>query len=138
MEAEDLSGSRLRIAAVREPGNDARAFVEERERLLVVDPFQLRMAVASGLILNGCDILTDILFLGLDDTDGDFIDEEDIVRRTDISLILANRYAWTGIEVDRFFVLHNPAGFRKQPVNAVAGGLFRILIRRHGVGNLGP
>ena len=113
---------------ISEPGDDAGALVDERQRLVVVDPFQLGFGVARRLLFNRGDVLAPVLGLGLDDADGAFVNEENVVGGANVRPVLADRDARTGIEVDRLFVLNLPAGRLQHPVDVVAGDLLGSLV----------
>jgi len=131
MEAEYLAGARLRVSGISKAGNHSSAFVKERQRLLILNPFELRVAVARRLLFDGRDVLAEVLFLGLDDADGGFIHEKHVISGADVGLIFANGDAWPGVEVDCPLVLHDPAAFAQHQIDAVAGGLLGILIWGH-------
>jgi hypothetical protein len=70
----------LGIALVGEAGDDASGFVEERQRLAgLLHPFQLRVRIVLGLVLDGGDVVAEGFLIGLRDADGFSIDEEDVL-----------------------------------------------------------
>jgi hypothetical protein len=61
------------------------------------------------------------------------IDEEDVIGGAGVGGIFANGDAGADGEVDFLFVLHDPTRSGEQTVDAVAGGLFGVLVwRRRG------
>ncbi len=91
MKIEDLARTRLGVAPIGEAGDDASAFVQEWQRLLVVDPFQFGCCVACGLRFDLGDFVREVFLLGLDHSHCFFVHEQHVVRRADIGLIFAHR-----------------------------------------------
>ena len=60
------------------------------------------------MLLDRGDLLAPILRLGLDDPDRFLVDEENVVGRADIRLILTDGDAEAGAEVDFLLVLNDP------------------------------
>ena len=81
VEGEDLSGSRIRVAPVREPRDLSRALVQKRQRLGIGYPFELGGGVPFRLLLDGGDPFAPGVRFGFDDADGPPFAEEDISRR---------------------------------------------------------
>ena len=136
MECEDFARARTGVAPVREPRDLPRALVDKGQRFGVRDPFQLGVGVAFGLQLNCGESGSPAVRLGLDDTNGPSVGKEHVVGRTDVGLVLADRDADPGIEVDGAPVLHIPAGRPEAVVDPVPGDLFGVLVdvTRHGIG----
>src|SRR5689334_13230899 len=99
MECEDLMRAWLRITSVCKPGDDASAFIDERERFFVGDPLQLGRGVTRRLILDSGDLMAPFFRLSLYYTYRLLIEEQDVVRRADIGLIFANGNARTRLEI---------------------------------------
>ena len=131
VKAEDFARAGLGVAGIGEAGDDASAFVEEWQRLAVADPFELGRGVAFGLFLDLGDLVAKLFLLGLDDADGFFIDEKDVIGRADVGLVFANRNPRAGAEVDLLCRLNDPAGKLELRVDVVAGLLFRVLVFGH-------
>jgi hypothetical protein len=55
VECEDFAGARLWIATVREARDNAGALIDEGQRLLVINPFELGSGVTGRLVLYGRD-----------------------------------------------------------------------------------
>ena len=109
-EVEHLPGSGFWIAAVGEAREHAGRFIDEWQGVLIVHPLEVGSGVAAGLLLDRRDPLAPVLRLGLDDTDGFLVDEEDIVGWANIRLILTNGDSKAGAEVDSLVVLNYPTG----------------------------
>jgi hypothetical protein len=67
--------ARLRITAIRKTGDDTGAFINEWQRVAVVNPFQLCTSIAAGLFFNRGDFMTPVFGLRFKDTDGPFINK---------------------------------------------------------------
>ena len=104
VEAEDFTRTRLRVAGVGKAGDDASGFVEEGQRLLVIDPFESGGGVAFGLAFMHGEVLAFGFALGFNDADGFLVDEQHVVGRADVSRPFAHGLPDAGGEVD--FLLH--------------------------------
>ncbi len=91
MKIKDLARTRLGVAPIGEAGDDASAFVQEWQRLFVVDPFQLSGGVTFSLFFDLGNFMAEVLLLGFDYTDGFFIHKQHVICRTHIGLIFAHR-----------------------------------------------
>src|ERR1700693_3109634 len=109
MEREDLARARLGIAAISEPGDNARALINKGQRFLVIHPFELGGGIATGLLLDGGDLLSPVFGFGFDNADGFLIDEKGIISRPNIGLVFLDGYAATGAEIDLLVALNDPA-----------------------------
>ena len=132
VEAEDFARARLGVAGVGKAGDQARGFVEERQRRLVVDPLELGGGVAFGLRFVHRQVLAFFFALGFDDADRLLVDEEHVVSRAGIGLPFAHGNTCCGAKIDLVFGLHHPAGGTQLRVNAVAGLLLGVLVFAHG------
>ena len=56
-EAEYFAGAGIWVAGVCEARDDTRALIDERERLVAADPFELGGRVPTGLLLDGRELL---------------------------------------------------------------------------------
>jgi hypothetical protein len=132
MECEDFAGAWLWIATVREASDNAGALINEGQRLLAVNPFELRSSVPGGLVLHGRDLVAPVFGLGFNDADSLLFQEQNVIGRTYVSLVLANRDAGAGVEVQRIPVLNDPPCLDQFRIDLVASDLFGILvIARH-------
>ncbi len=131
VEAEDFTRARLGVAGVGKTGDDAGGFVEEGQRLPVVQPLELGGGVAFGLRFVGGQMLALFLALGFDDADGLAVDEKHVVGGADIGVVFAHRLAGAAAEVDFAGRLHDPARLPEQRVDVVAGFLFGVLVVAH-------
>jgi len=132
VEAENLPRARLGVAGVGKAGDDAGGFVEEGQRLPVVDPFELGGGVAFGLGFVHGEVLTFGFTLGFDDADRLFVDEQDVVGRAGIGLPFAHGDPESGAEIDLALGLHHPAGGAQLRIDTVAGLLLGVLVFAHG------
>ena len=99
-EVEHFPRAGFRVPSVGETGEHAGAFVNEGQRFRIVQPLELGRGIACGLLLDRSDIVPPLLWLGLHNADGFLVDEENVVSRTDIGLILADGDSEAGTEVD--------------------------------------
>ena len=126
VEGEDLAGAGLGVALVGEAGDDARGLIEEGEGYAgFLDPLKLGGGVIDRLFFDSGDILAEVFFFSLNDTDGLSIDEEDIVGRASISLIFADGLALAGSKIDFSLVLNGPARCAEHLIDGLASFLFR-------------
>ena len=114
MERKDLTRARLGIAAIGKPGNDAGALIDEGQRFLVVNPFELGGGIAAGLLLDCRDLVAQFFGLGLDHADGFFINKESIIRRPNIGLVFLDRDAASCAEIDGLVALNDPTRLRQR------------------------
>ena len=128
VEGEDLPGSRIRVAAVREPRDLSRALVEKRQRLGIGHPLELGVGVPFRLLLDGRDPFAPGIRLGFDDADGLPVAEEDVVGGAGVGRVLAHCDARSGAEVDGIPVVHVPARRPEAIVYAVARNLLGSLV----------
>jgi len=131
VEIEHFARARLGIAAIGKTGDDAGALVQERQRLLVVDPLELGGGVAFGLRFVRGEALAFFLALGFDDADGLLVHEQHVVGRTDIGLVFAHCQPQPCAQVYFLCRLHNPTRLLQQRVDGVAGFLFGVLVLGH-------
>ena len=104
VEREGLAGAGLGIALIGEAREDAGGFVEEGQGFAgVLDVFELGSGVGAGLVFDGGDVLAERVFLGLDDADRFFIDEEDVVSGAGVCLELADGLAFASWASQAFF-----------------------------------
>ena len=109
-EGEDFARARLGVALVGEAGEDAGGLVEEGQRAAGgLDPLQFGRGVVRGLFLDRGDGVAESLLLGLDDTDGLAVHEEDVVGRAGVGGVFADGLALAGVMVPLILGLHGPA-----------------------------
>ena len=118
----------MRVLIVGESRHNAGAFVHEWKRLLVVNPLQPGSGIASGLLFDRSDVLTKVLWLGLDYANGLSIDEQGVIRSPRIGLIFPNRDSGAAGEINVVLVLDAPARLGEHPVDAFSRRLFGCLI----------
>jgi len=82
------------------------------------------------LLLDHRDLVAPLPRLGFDNADGLFINEQRVVGRTDIGLVLANGNPQARVEIDGLPVLNNPADLDQTLIDLVARDLFGILVHR--------
>lgn len=102
VKGEDLSRPSVGIVGVGEAGDLACAFVEERERLGVGDPLQLRVGVSLGLFLDRGQADPPVVGFCFDHADRLPIGEEDVVGRSDVRLVLTDGRAKPGLKSSAF------------------------------------
>ncbi len=111
----------------------AGTFIDERQRRVILHPFEICRCVGLGLEFNRGDLLAPVFGFGLDHADGLLVHKQDIVRRTDIGIVFTDGNAGAGIEINLLLGLHLPAGLLQHRIDVVAGFLFRGLVSsRHG------
>ena len=131
MKIEHLARTRLGVARIGETGDDAGAFVQEGQRLFVVDPLQLGRCVALCLCFMGGESLPFFFALGFDYAHRFFVHEQHVVSRAGIGLVFAHGLPQPGIQVDFLGRLNNPPRLLEQRVDGVAGFLFGVLVFGH-------
>ena len=70
---------------------------------MIVDPFEFGGSIIAGLRFDGRDIVTPVLRLGLDNTDGFLAKKENIVGWANIRLIFADSDTEIRAEVKHVF-----------------------------------
>ena len=128
MEGEDLAGSGLRVPGVGEAGDLACALIDERERFGVGHPFQPGIGVAPGLLLDRGQADPPLVRLGLDHADRLPVDEENVVGRPYVCLVLADGHARAGVEIECVLVLNMPTGRPQAFIDLVPGKLLGGLV----------
>src|SRR5882724_7341135 len=108
MEAEHLARTRLGIAAIGKTGDDAGAFIQERQWLFVLNPLELGCCIAFSLSFMGSEPLPFFFALGLDHPHRFFVHEQHVVSGANISMIFAHRLTQSGIQVDLLSGLNYP------------------------------
>ena len=131
MEVEHFAGAGFGVAAVGKPGNDACAFVQKGQWLLVVDPFQLGTGIACGLVFYLGDFVAVIFFFGFNHANGFFVHKQHVVGRPNVGLVFTHRKALPGTEIDFFGRLNHPACQLELRIDVVACLLFRCLVFGH-------
>ena len=89
-EVENLSGAGFRVASVGKPRKHTGGFVNEWQGFSIVDPFEFGSSIIAGLRFDGRDIVTPVLRLGLDNTDGLLSNKENVVGWPNVRLILTD------------------------------------------------
>lgn len=128
MEVENLAGAWIRVSTVGKAGDNAGAFVDKAQWYRVVDPFECRVGITTGLVFHDGNFFAPAFRLGFDHADGLTIHKQHVICRADIGLVLAEGNALGGSEVDFLLVLYHPAGLLQQGVYAIPCPLFGILI----------
>ena len=95
---------------------------------MIVDPFEFGSSISAGLRFDGRDIVTPVLRLGLDNTDGLLANEENVVGWPNVRLILTDSDTGARAEVKLVFRLYLPAGLIQHHVYFVARLLFRSTV----------
>src|ERR1700737_1022051 len=76
---ENFTRAGLCIAAVGEARDDAGALIDERQRFLVVHPFERGGRIAPRLLLDRCNLVAPVIGFSLDHTNRFRGNEKDIV-----------------------------------------------------------
>src|SRR5690606_39172823 len=120
MEVKHFAGAWLWVGAIGKAGDDASAFINKAQGLVIVHPFQGGVSVALGLIFHGGDLLAPRFWLSFNHTHCLLVNEQDVIRWANISLILADSNPNGSRKINFIFVLHDPSCFTEQGVYLVA------------------
>ena len=109
MKGEDFTGTRFRVAAIGKFGKYARTFIQKRQGIFVVNPFEFSGGIALRLFFHRGDVVTESFCLGLNYADRFFTHKQNVIGRTDISLVFPDCLPCTLIKIYLVFVLNDPS-----------------------------
>ena len=125
MECKDAPRTIFDIVIIRETGQLTSGFVGKANSIYSLHPLEGTIYIAVGLTFHGSDILTGIVFFGLNDADRGAIYEQRIIYWACASGEFTYCNTQPRKEIELLHVLDNPTGLLQFFINHFSGLLLR-------------